>query len=178
MKDIAIKELRRKLELAQKEKDNIQLVVDKLENASKSLNKLIDCQIVNNYKKELGYENYNAVPPPYTGNFMPPKPDLSFTELDEFVNKHVIENYEAKSSEKEPKEVRKNNDAPVIEERVSDDEEEEVTQPKIEQKTVKPSIVKKEFVKPRQQEKTARKIVKKVKHIRQNTHRPRGNQRN
>nr|GEW03707.1 hypothetical protein [Tanacetum cinerariifolium] len=35
MKDIAIKELRRKLELAQKEKDNIQLTVDKLENASK-----------------------------------------------------------------------------------------------------------------------------------------------
>ncbi|GJZ01895.1 hypothetical protein Tco_0519856 [Tanacetum coccineum] len=32
------------------------------------------------------------VPPPYTGNFMPPTPDLSFTGLDEFVNKPVVEN--------------------------------------------------------------------------------------
>ncbi|GJT30384.1 hypothetical protein Tco_0910659 [Tanacetum coccineum] len=42
------------------------------------------CQIVDNCKKGLGY---NAVPPPYTGNFMPPTPDLYFTGLDEFVNK-------------------------------------------------------------------------------------------
>ncbi|GJV18894.1 putative ribonuclease H-like domain-containing protein [Tanacetum coccineum] len=40
---------------------------------------------------------------------------------------------------------------------VSDDEEEDVSQPKIEKKTVMPSIVKKEFVKSKQQEKTARK---------------------
>nr|GEW32184.1 retrovirus-related Pol polyprotein from transposon TNT 1-94 [Tanacetum cinerariifolium] len=76
---------------------------DKFEHASKSLNKLIDCQIVDNCKKGLGYENYNAVPPPYIENFMPPTPDLSFTGLDEFVNKHVVENYKAKSSEEEPK---------------------------------------------------------------------------
>nr|GEW62584.1 hypothetical protein [Tanacetum cinerariifolium] len=46
-----------------------------------------DSKIVDNCKKGLGYESYNAVPLPYTGNFMPPKPDLSFTGLDEFVNK-------------------------------------------------------------------------------------------
>nr|GEU50124.1 RNA-directed DNA polymerase [Tanacetum cinerariifolium] len=104
--EIAIRELRKKLEIAQKEKDGIQLNVDKFEHASKSLNKLIECQIVNNCKKGLGYENYNVVPPPYTGNFMPPTPDLSFTSLDEFVNKPVAENYKAKSSEKEPKDQR------------------------------------------------------------------------
>nr|GEW95300.1 hypothetical protein [Tanacetum cinerariifolium] len=60
----------------------------------------------------------------------------------------------------------------------SDNEEEYVTQPKIIKKIVRPSIVKKEFVKPRQQKKIARKTVKKVEHNRQNTHRPRGNQRN
>nr|GFD17985.1 hypothetical protein [Tanacetum cinerariifolium] len=65
--------------------------------------------IVENYKKGLGYENYNVVPPPYIGNFMPPKPDLSFTGLDEFANKHVAEN--TKSSEEETKAVRKNADA-------------------------------------------------------------------
>ncbi|GJS85719.1 ribonuclease H-like domain-containing protein [Tanacetum coccineum] len=90
--EITIRELRKKLEIVQKEKDGIQLNVDKFEHASKSLNKLIECQIVDNCKKGLGYENYNAVPPPYTGNFMPPTPDLSFTGLDEFVNEPVVEN--------------------------------------------------------------------------------------
>ncbi|GKB92886.1 retrovirus-related pol polyprotein from transposon TNT 1-94 [Tanacetum coccineum] len=94
--EITIRELRKKLEIVQKEKDGIQLNVDKFEHASKSLNKLIECQIVDNCKKGLGYENYNAVPPPYTGNFMPPTPDLSFTGLDEFVNKPVVENYKKK----------------------------------------------------------------------------------
>nr|GEW44219.1 ribonuclease H-like domain-containing protein [Tanacetum cinerariifolium] len=103
IKYISITEIRRKLDLAQKEKDNIQLTVDKLKNASKSLNKLIDCQIVNNCKKDLGYENYNAIPPPYIRNFMPPKPDLSFTGLDKFPNKPVVENYDAKTSETKPK---------------------------------------------------------------------------
>ncbi|GKF62873.1 hypothetical protein Tco_0182927, partial [Tanacetum coccineum] len=45
----------------------------------------------------------NAVPPSYIGNFMPPKPDLSFTGLDEFIN------------------------APIIEEWVLDDEEEDMS---------------------------------------------------
>ncbi|GJV61232.1 ribonuclease H-like domain-containing protein [Tanacetum coccineum] len=176
--EITIRELRKKLDIVQKEKDGIQLNVDKFEHASKSLNKLIECQIVDNCKKGLGYENYNAVPPPYTGNFMPPTPDLSFTGLDEFVNEPVVENCKAMSSKEEPKVVRKNDDAPIIEEWVSDDEEEDVSQPKIEKKIVRPSIVKKEFVKSKQQEKTTRKIVKQVEQHRQNTHSPRGNQRN
>ncbi|GJT01509.1 ribonuclease H-like domain-containing protein [Tanacetum coccineum] len=82
--------------------------------------------IVDNYKKGLGY---NAVLPPLTGNFMPPKPDLSFTGLEEFSNKHVVikhvvENSEAKVSEAKPKAVRKNNGALIIEDWVSDSEEE------------------------------------------------------
>nr|GEZ14543.1 hypothetical protein [Tanacetum cinerariifolium] len=140
--------------------------------------RVIACQIVDNCKKGLGYESYNAVPPPYTGNFMPLKPDLSYTGLDKFAVKPVDENAKAKSSKEESKAVRKNNDALNIEEWVSDDEVENVAQPKIVKKTVRPSIVKKEFVKPRQQEKISRKTVKKVKHDRQNIHRHRGNQKN
>ncbi|GKA96993.1 ribonuclease H-like domain-containing protein [Tanacetum coccineum] len=132
-----------------------------------------DIKIVDNCKKGLGY---NAVPPPYTGNFMPPTPDLSFTGLDEFVNKPVIEN--KKFDEEVSKVVRKSNDSPIIEDWMSDSEEENVSQTKIEKKTVKPSIAKIEFVKPKQQEKTARKTVKQVEKHRQNTHSPRGNQRN
>nr|GEU46431.1 putative ribonuclease H-like domain-containing protein [Tanacetum cinerariifolium] len=88
---------------------------DKLENASKGLNKLIEYQIVDKYNKWIGYENYNAVLPPYTGNFMPPKPVLSYTGLDEFVVKPVVEN---KSSEEETKAVRKNTDALINEESI------------------------------------------------------------
>ncbi|GKG46365.1 hypothetical protein Tco_0501211, partial [Tanacetum coccineum] len=93
------------------------------------------------------------------GNFMSPTPDLSFTGLDEFVNKPVVENYKAMSSEEVPKVVRKNDDALIIEDLVSDSEEENVSQTKTEKKTVKPNIAKIKFVKPKQQEKTTRKIV-------------------
>nr|GEU28947.1 retrovirus-related Pol polyprotein from transposon TNT 1-94 [Tanacetum cinerariifolium] len=75
-----------------------------------------DSKMVDNCKKWLGYKNYNAISPLYTGNFMPPTPDLSFTGLDEFANKHVAENCKAKSSEKETNAVRKNDDALIIEE--------------------------------------------------------------
>ncbi|GJZ04353.1 putative ribonuclease H-like domain-containing protein [Tanacetum coccineum] len=107
---------------------------------------------------------------------MPPTPNLSFTCLDKFVNKPIVEN--RKSHEEVSEIVRKNDDAPIIEEWVSDSEEENVSQPKTEKKIVKPSIAKIEFVKPKQQEKTARKTVKQAEKHRQNTHSPRGNQRN
>ncbi|GKA81589.1 ribonuclease H-like domain-containing protein [Tanacetum coccineum] len=158
--------------------EDIKLIVENFENSSKTLSKLIDCQIVHKCQTGLGY---NAIPPPYTGKFMPPKPDLSFYGLEEFTSepiviKPVVENSEAKASEAKPKAVRKNNGAPIIEDWVSDSEEEDVTQAKIEKKTVKPSFSKIEFVKPKG--KTARKTAKQVEQLRQNTHTPRGNQRN
>ncbi|GKD60134.1 hypothetical protein Tco_1297643 [Tanacetum coccineum] len=61
------------------------------------------------------------------GNFMPPKPDLSFTGLEEFTIKPVVKNIEAKASEAKPKAVRKNNDALIIEDWVSNSEEENVS---------------------------------------------------
>ncbi|GJT51080.1 ribonuclease H-like domain-containing protein [Tanacetum coccineum] len=54
--EITIRELRKKLEKVQKEKDSIQFNVDKFKNAAKSFDKLIECQIVDNCKKGLGYE--------------------------------------------------------------------------------------------------------------------------
>ncbi|GJW85499.1 ribonuclease H-like domain-containing protein [Tanacetum coccineum] len=137
-----------------------------------------DSEIVDNCKKGLGYEKYNAVPSPYIENFMPPTLELSFTSLDKFVNELVVKNSKAMSSEEESKVVRKNDDALIIEEWVSYSEEENVSQTKIEKKIVKPSFAKIEFVKPKQQEKTARKTVKQVEKHRQNTHSLRGNQRN
>ncbi|GJX41396.1 hypothetical protein Tco_0256386 [Tanacetum coccineum] len=116
-----------------------------------------DIKIVDKCKIGFGY---NDVPPPYTGNFMPPKPDLSFSGLEEFLNepivcepivkKHVVEISEAKASVDKPKAVRKNNGAPIIEDWVSDSKEEDVPQAKIQKKTVKPSFAKIKFVKSKE----------------------------
>ncbi|GJT69689.1 retrotransposon protein, putative, ty1-copia subclass [Tanacetum coccineum] len=162
LREVAITELRRKLELAQKQKDEIQLTIENFKNSSKNLSKLLDCQIVDKCKTGLGY---NAVSPPYTGNFMPPKPDLSFFGLEEFVNepivseptvkKLVVESSEAKASVDKSKAVRKNNGALIIKDWVSDSEEEGVPQAKIEKKTVKPSFAKIEFVKSKEPVNTA-----------------------
>ncbi|GJR47088.1 putative ribonuclease H-like domain-containing protein [Tanacetum coccineum] len=84
-------------------------------------------------------------------NFMPPKHDMSFSGLEEFTSepiviKPIVEKSKAKASEAKPKAVRKNNGAPIIEDWVSDSEEENVSQTKIEKKTAKPSFVKIDFV--------------------------------
>nr|GFA69527.1 hypothetical protein [Tanacetum cinerariifolium]GFA92559.1 hypothetical protein [Tanacetum cinerariifolium] len=112
LKEVAIIELRRKLELAQKQKDEIQLTVETFENSLKNLSKLLENQIVDKCKTGLGY---NVVPPPYTRNFLPPKPDLS--SLEEFVNesivseptvkKPIVETSEANASVDKPKDERK-----------------------------------------------------------------------
>ncbi|GKF67518.1 hypothetical protein Tco_0197197, partial [Tanacetum coccineum] len=91
-------------------------------------------EIVDKCKTGLGY---NAVPPPYTGKFMPPKPDLSFSSLEEFISEHIVikpivEKSEDKASKAKPKEVRKNNGAPIIEDYMSDNEEDDVPQVMIE----------------------------------------------
>ncbi|GKD68524.1 hypothetical protein Tco_1322614, partial [Tanacetum coccineum] len=93
-------------------------------------------------------------------NFLPPTSDLSFTGLDEFVNKPVVKN--RKSNKEVSKVVRKSDDSPIIEDWVSNSEEENVSQTKTKKKTIKPNIAKIEFGKPKQQEKTARKTVKQV----------------
>nr|GEW94575.1 ribonuclease H-like domain-containing protein [Tanacetum cinerariifolium] len=62
---------------------------------------------------------YNAVPPLYTGSFMPPKPDLVYPTLDDFVdaNDSISESIVEKPivESNEPKTVRKENESPIIE---------------------------------------------------------------
>ncbi|GJT07824.1 ribonuclease H-like domain-containing protein [Tanacetum coccineum] len=151
LREVAIIELRRKLELAQKQEDEIQLTVENFENSSKNLSKLIDCQIVDKCK----------------------------TVSKPTVKKLIVETSEAKDSADKHKVVRKNNGAPIIEEWVSDIEDEAKSKPKIEKKTIKPSFAKTEFVKSKEQVKSPRKAtVKQCEQNRQNSHAPRSNQRN
>ncbi|GKD11551.1 ribonuclease H-like domain-containing protein, partial [Tanacetum coccineum] len=106
-------------------------------------------------------KRYNAIPPPYTGNFMPLKPDLSFSGLEEFVNEPVVSKFtvkkpvvktsEAKASANKPKAVRKNLGSLIIKDWISDSEDEAESKPKIEKKNIKPSFAKIKFVKYKEQ---------------------------
>nr|GEY09688.1 hypothetical protein [Tanacetum cinerariifolium] len=122
VRDLDIIKLRRKLELATKEKYEVQLTIQKFENSSKNLSKLLDSHIMDKCKTGIGY---NVVPPPYTGNFMPPKPNLVYPSLDDFVyesvSEYVVEMLAVEPNE--PKTASKENSTPIIVDWVSQREE-------------------------------------------------------
>ncbi|GJZ57173.1 hypothetical protein Tco_0612667 [Tanacetum coccineum] len=202
------------LEEALKEKDDLKLKLEKFEESSKNLTKLINSQLSAKYKTGLGYdgqmneselnnihmnesevvhsvfnsresdeddnpvndrfktgEGFHTVPPPCTGNFMPPRPDLSFARLDDFVFKsamsdtvtsvHETETSASKTSKErmeEPKTV--SSSAPLIEEWESNSDDDCVIRPSIEQN--KPSYAKINFVKSN--ENTRKSIIEQHTH--------------
>ncbi|GJY39099.1 ribonuclease H-like domain-containing protein [Tanacetum coccineum] len=151
LRDNALDAYKLNLEKAEAERQ-LKQTLEKFQNSSKSLNEILECQVINKFKKGLGYDAgtaaspavedfmnltdksgsdkaYHVVPPPLSRNFLPGKPDLTF--LDEIM-------------------VRK--------------------------KTVFPTVSKIEFVGPKQPEKPVRKPVKYAKMYK--SQRSRGNQRN
>ncbi|GKA00071.1 hypothetical protein Tco_0672621 [Tanacetum coccineum] len=125
--------------------------------------------------KSRSDKGYHVIPPPYTGNFIPFKPDLTF--MDEIIKSENIDvitvitcsnvkkvklNHESTNVKNngdavEPKTVRKNSfRPPVIEDWNSDDDSEVEFIPNVKDKTVRPSTKKIKFVK------SAREIVEKV----------------
>nr|GEY49762.1 ribonuclease H-like domain-containing protein [Tanacetum cinerariifolium] len=81
---------------------------------SKSLDKLIESQIPDNNKKGVGFVSYNAVLPPHTGLFSPPKLDLSNSGLEEF-QQPEFEGYGPKSVNKDiSNKVKESLDAPFV----------------------------------------------------------------
>ncbi|GJR25332.1 hypothetical protein Tco_1101564 [Tanacetum coccineum] len=189
VKDISIKDLKNQLEEALKEKNDLKLKLEKFEESSKNLTKLINSQISAKDKVGLGYdsqinknevvhsvfnsrksdvndspvndrfktgEGFNVIPPPYTGNYMPSRPDLSFAGLDDSIYKL---------------------NAPIIEDWDTDSDNDSVFRPKSDQ--TKPKFTKINFVKSDENVKSVNK---------ENTHRqveyprksqsPRDNRRN
>ncbi|GJY24358.1 ribonuclease H-like domain-containing protein [Tanacetum coccineum] len=177
LRDLDIKELKRKLELVTKENYEVQLIVENFENSSESLSELPVRQIMDKCKTELGY---NVVPPPYTRNFMPPKHDLVYPSLNDFVevnesaSESVVEKPTVETNE--PKTARKEDGALIIEDWVSRSEEEDVPKIKTAEMFNKPSFAKINFVKSTKQVKSPRNTS--VNKNRQNTPSPRGNKRN
>ncbi|GKE34017.1 hypothetical protein Tco_1453339 [Tanacetum coccineum] len=167
LRDNALTELRKKLEKAKKERDDLKLTLEKSENSSKNLSKLLDSQICDKFKSGVGYdsqvfdsrvydsqvndmyktgEGYLAIPPPYTENFMPPKPDLVLADKDEYVFSKSATSVpsaatsKVKTSVSKPKSVSE----PLIEDWIPDSENENETESNSGQR--KPSNAKVEFI--------------------------------
>ncbi|GJW72875.1 hypothetical protein Tco_0132245 [Tanacetum coccineum] len=198
LRDNALNEYKMKLEKAEKERDQLKQTLEKFQNSSKSLNDLLESQVIDKFKTGVGYnavtpavesfvnlfdksgsdKGYHSVPPPLIGNFIPHKPDLTF--IDEIVES---ENMDVTTV------VTPSNDMTVENKGVSNTVEsnavrmnnssapinkELVSDGK--KKTVFPTVFKIEFLRPKHPEKPVRKQVKYAEMYR--SQRPRGNQRN
>nr|GFC65181.1 hypothetical protein [Tanacetum cinerariifolium] len=71
---------------------------------------------------------YHAVPPPVAGTFMPPKPDLVFHTPHSDENEHLAFNVQL-SLTKPEQDLSSRPSAPIIEDWVSDSEEDDMPQP-------------------------------------------------
>ncbi|GJW95603.1 hypothetical protein Tco_0175275 [Tanacetum coccineum] len=135
LRDNALIELRKKFKKAEKERDDLTY-----------LRKVND-------KYKIG-EGYHAVPPPYTGNFMPFKPDLALADMDEYVFSESVTSVPADENETKSKSNHR-----------------------------KPSFAKVEFVKSNEHVRSPRESVKKVennkqaKYLRKSSQSPRENGR-
>ncbi|GJR84364.1 hypothetical protein Tco_0155149 [Tanacetum coccineum] len=132
LRDNALTKLRKKFEKAEKERDDLKLTLEKFGNSSKNLNKLLEIQVSDKFKTDVGFdsqvvdshvfdgqenkrykisEGYHDVPPPYIGNFMPPKYDLVLVDEGEYNFSESVTSIsdvairEAKTSVSKPKSV-------------------------------------------------------------------------
>ncbi|GJW89425.1 putative ribonuclease H-like domain-containing protein [Tanacetum coccineum] len=97
-KDYEINVLKSEFKKVKQEKKGIEFKIEKFDNASKNLNKLLESQITNKSKKGLGY---NVVPPPHPLIYNHPnKLELSYSGLDEFKEPEFT-SYGSKDSKKE-----------------------------------------------------------------------------
>nr|GEW27769.1 hypothetical protein [Tanacetum cinerariifolium] len=158
----ALTTLRQKLETTKKEKDDLNIKLEKFQTSSKRLTDLLASQT--SKKDGLGYNSqvftkdmfdcdnyysfesdsaswppsnlydrfvpsggYHAVPPPVTETFMPPKPDLVFHTHPSDKNKHLAFNVQL-SPTKPKQDLSSRPSAPIIEDWVSDSEEDDMPQ--------------------------------------------------
>ncbi|GKC24086.1 hypothetical protein Tco_1026236 [Tanacetum coccineum] len=162
LRDNALIENKKKLEKAKKKRDELKLTLEKFQNSSKSLNNLLESQVVDMFKTRLGYNAASStiaspaveIPPPFTGNFIPFKPNLTF--MDEIVEsenmdvtttvtpsnvKKVESNHESAGVKSncdavERKTIRKNNFRPSFIKDWNSDDESEREPKKLEQSYV------------------------------------------
>ncbi|GJR35361.1 hypothetical protein Tco_1211045 [Tanacetum coccineum] len=177
-KQYEINKLKAKFERLKQAKDAIDFKIEKFDKASKDLDQLLGSQITDKSKKEPEFKGY--APENYmkesnivkeSDNSKENSDKSLVKELESQVKSSFVKGCKChtskKVSEEEPKKVRENNDAPIIEDWVSDDEEQDESITRPEKKTVTPTAAK--------IEKPVRKSVRYAEMYR--SQRPRGNQR-
>ncbi|GKB51592.1 hypothetical protein Tco_0902345, partial [Tanacetum coccineum] len=134
-KDYEISVLKTEFEKVKQEKEGIEFKIEKFDNASKSLDKLLESQTTDRSKKGLGY---NVVPPPHPLIYnRPTKLDLSYSD-----------------------DSKENYDDSLVKEQVSNDTSSFVESPlNVDKETVFLVDKKIEFVKPKNHEKPVKKSV-------------------
>ncbi|GJV70129.1 putative ribonuclease H-like domain-containing protein [Tanacetum coccineum] len=164
-KDYEINVLKSEFKKVKQEKEGIEFKIEKFDNASKSLNKLLESQITDKGKKGLGY---NVIPPPHPLIYNRPKKfDLSYYGLDEFKDPK-FKSYGSENSKQESNIVcnkksdysKENSNDSLVKEQVSKDTSSFVEfSLNVEKETV--FLNKKiEFVKPKNHEKPIKKSVR------------------
>nr|GEW02359.1 ribonuclease H-like domain-containing protein [Tanacetum cinerariifolium] len=138
LRDNALVSLRQTLEKAEQERDDLKLKLEKFQTSSNNLTELLASQtnaktgsdeslppssIYDRYQSGNGY---HVVPPPYTGTFMPPKPDLVFNNAPNAVETDHPDFNVKLSLTKPDQDLSHTNrpSAPIIEDWVSDSEDE------------------------------------------------------
>ncbi|GJW39831.1 putative ribonuclease H-like domain-containing protein [Tanacetum coccineum] len=165
-KDYEINVLKSEFEKVKQEKEGIEFKIEKFDNASKSLNKLLESQITDKSKKGLGY---NVVPPPHPLIYNRPKRlDLSYSSLDEFKDPEFKSNGSEDSKQesnilcdKKSDASKENFDDSLVKEQVSEDTSSFVESSlNVDKETIFLVDKKIEFVKPKNHKKPVKKSVR------------------
>ncbi|GJR61907.1 hypothetical protein Tco_1504069 [Tanacetum coccineum] len=108
------------IEKLKKEKEDNLLKINNYDNATKSLDKVIGSQLIDNNKKGLGY---NVVPPPPTGLFAPPTIDLSYSGIEKFKEPEfeVLDLSDDEDDKPKPKVVKKTVESKTVKQDVVSD---------------------------------------------------------
>nr|GEZ11056.1 putative ribonuclease H-like domain-containing protein [Tanacetum cinerariifolium] len=166
VRDTALTTLTQKLDTTEKERDDLNMKLEKFQTSSKGLTDLLasqtskkarigynsqvftkamfDCDYSesdswppsNLYDRSVPSGGYHSVPPLITGTFMPPKPDLVFHTPPYDENEHLAFNVQLSPTKLE-QDLFSKPSAPIIEDWVSDSEEDDIPQAPI---PVAPSI--------------------------------------
>ncbi|GJV43751.1 putative ribonuclease H-like domain-containing protein [Tanacetum coccineum] len=128
LRDTTLVENKKKLEKAEKERDELKLTLEKFQNSSKSLNNLLESQVIDKFKTGLGYNvAFSTASSPIVESFGTSFPITIVTPSN---GKKVELNHESADVKNngdavEPKTVRKNSfRPPVIKDWNSDDDSE------------------------------------------------------
>nr|GFC29416.1 hypothetical protein [Tanacetum cinerariifolium] len=112
LRDTALATLRQKLETTEKDRDDLNMKLEKFQTS---------------YQRFVPSGGYHAVPPLMTGTFIPPKPDLVFHTPPSDENEHLAFNIQL-SPTKPEQDLPNTSSTLIIEDWVSDSEEEDIPQ--------------------------------------------------